>query len=202
MTADSTALPVAYRERAESIEGMVSSISIASEDDLKALSDRIAEVKDFRLAAEKERDASIEPAKAIIAQAKKTWDPVIDRSKELEAGLKQKGIDFTVAARAADVKQVDAIIGRIGEGRGYLKEETAVRQLGEIKRIPSTVKTGGSTFQVKEVRDYEVTDESLIPEEYFDRTLNRARLRAAVVTAKLDVPGTKVVIKNQAASGR
>lgn len=183
----------ALREEADGIEAMIASVVIRNEDDLKGLAERIKEVKNFRVGVEEKRDKTIEPAKAIIEEAKATYNPIIERAKAAEAGLKKKGEQFVTAQLAAKKEADDKLAARVE--KGTMKPETAVRRMEETGPVAKRVSTGAAAFSVREIPDMEIVDESLIPEEWWTRTLDMKRLRAAVITAKIEVPGVKRIMK-------
>lgn len=183
----------ALREEMDRIESMLASIEIKTEDDLKGLAERIKETKTYRVAAETKRDKSIDPAKAIIEEAKTTYNPIIERAKSVEGALKRKGEQFVTAQLATKKIADDRIAARVE--KGTMREDTALKKMEENGTVQKRVTTGIASFGVRHIADYEITNEALIPEEYWNRTLDKARLRAAVVTAKLDVPGTRRITK-------
>jgi len=58
------------------------------------------------------------------------------------------------------------IAARIGEGRGYLKTETAIKKFGEIERVNKEVSSDEGLVQFRATKKFEVMDMSLLPQEY------------------------------------
>lgn len=185
------------KAEAADLSHITETFEVKTDDDMAALADRIKQVKEFRVKVEEKRDKTIEPAKAIIEEAKATYNPIIDGAKGLEATLKQKGVTYTIAKQKAEDEAKAKLAARVE--KGTMKPETAVRKMEAMPETQRTVKTAASQFQVKTVQDIEIVDESKIPDEYFNRVLDTRRLKAAVITAKIEVPGVRVITRNQAA---
>lgn len=70
------------------------------------------------------------------------------------------------------------IASRVGDGRGKLKEETAMRQIDALVTPETKVIADDGTITFRTDRILKVTDISLIPDEYFD--LNESKLLKAL----------------------
>ena len=72
----------------------------------------------------------------------------------------------------------DKIASRVGDGRGKLKEETAMRQIDALVTPETKVIADNGTITFRTDRVLKVIDISLIPDEYFD--LNESKLLKAM----------------------
>jgi len=102
--------------------------------------------------------------------------------------------------QTAEVKRVKAeeakIAQRVGEGKGHLKVETAVRQIEEIVEPEKQVATEAGLVKFREDKVLKITDEKKIPREYLvvdEKKLLEALKAGTVVSgAELDIRMTPV----------
>ncbi len=71
----------------------------------------------------------------------------------------------TEAKRIAD-EEADKISARVGEGKGHLKMETAVKKMEEIETPDNKVVADTGSVKFKTVEQFEVIDIKLLPIEY------------------------------------
>ncbi len=81
------------------------------------------------------------------------------------------------------------IAARVGEGKGKLKVETAIRQMDEVEKPAERVETNAGVVKFRTDKVLKIVDETLIPHEYYD--LNEKRVLDALKEDK-DVPGTVI----------
>lgn len=117
-------------------------------------------------------EAQRKTMKAPILEAGRTIDnffkPFITELGSAETIIKQSMLTAKRKFDAEDAEREAKIMARAEkEGRGSLKEETAINKVSEIDRVDKTIKTssgGGSTF--KKVKQVSITDLNAIPVEY------------------------------------
>lgn len=178
-------------EKAVGMEAAVAAVKVTNQDELAAVSDTIASVKKLAKLIEQEKEKYTGPAKEIIAKAKAQYDPYIARCKDAEADLKRKAQDFMLAEREREEEERKKIVAKVETG--YIKPETAMTKLANVEAAPKTASTGTSKLTMRMRKDVEIVDESKIPDEYYKpRELDMVKLRK-VVTAGVEVPGTKLI---------
>ncbi len=169
----------------------VYAVSVASIEELNTVSDMIAQVKKLAKYIEGEKEKYIAPAKEIIASAKAQYDPYIAQCKAAEVDLKQKAQAFMLAERKREDEERKKIVAKVETG--YIKPETAMTKLADVEVAPKTAATTTSKLTMRMRKDVEIVNQALIPEEYYKpRELDMAKLRK-VVTAGVEVPGTKLI---------
>jgi len=67
---------------------------------------------------------------------------------------------------------------RVGEGRGKLKEETAMRKIEALPTVETRLEADNGTISFRTDRVLKITDIALIPDEYFN--LDESRLLKAL----------------------
>lgn len=181
-----------------SLAERMASVTVTNEDELKAVADHIATVKRIQKGVTEVRDKYIQPAKDIIAHAKATFDPIINNASEVERLLKDKAQTFMVAeqkrkreAEAKEIKKVES---------GYQKPETAARKISEQPEAKKSADATDSKLSMKMVKDFRITDETKIPDEYYKpRELDMQKIKK-VALAGVAIPGVEVFEKPQMSS--
>lgn len=165
----------------------VESVDIGDGLAVQTIVDSIKKAKAF---VTKKQNALIEPAKAIIAEAKDTYGPFLDAVSEAERTIKSRVMEHTLALK----KEEDAKKAKLAQRveKGTMKPETALRKMEDIPEAEKSV--GG--IKVKSVTDYRIVDESKIPDEYWVHTINKALLRKAVLQEGKQIPGVEIYEKS------
>ena len=178
-------------QKATGMAAAVDAVKINSQEELSHASDLIAQVKKLAKYIEGEKDKFTEPAKAIIATAKETYDPYLAQCKDAERALKEKAQAFMLAERKREEDERAKIVKKVETG--YIKPETAMTKLASVPTAPKSAATESSRLTMRMRKDVEIIDQALIPDEYYKpRELDMPKLRK-VVTAGVEVPGTRMI---------
>ncbi len=141
--------------------------------------------------AEAEKETIITPAKAIIKRETARWAPVIDPLKEAVQIIRTEQSRYqTEASRIAKIEQ-DLVIARIGQGKGKLKVETALKKMEDIKSPEDKVTSTSGSVKFRDHPILKIKKLSDIPFEYFD--LNESKVMNAL-KAGIEVPGAEIEI--------
>ena len=171
------------------IAGMKEAVAAVDIKDAAAVKTMVQNITTLRKFVDQKKSALVDPAKAIIEEAKATYDPYINACKEAERDLKDRAMAHVLAERKKEDEKKQKIAQRVE--RGTMKAETAVAKMDEVEKTGAT--HGGVT--VRMMPDIEIVDESKIPEEYWIRTLDTKKIRAVVLQANQEVPGVKRIEK-------
>lgn len=187
-------------QKASGMMAQVFAIKVTNTEELNAVSDMVANVKKLAKFIKDEKEKFTAPAKAIIASAKEKYDPYLDQCAEAEASLKSKASAFMLAERKREEAERQKVLAKVETG--YIKPETAMTKLANVEAAPKTAATASSSISMRMRKDVEIVDQALIPDEYYKpRELDMVKLRK-VVTAGVEVPGTKLVEVPEMASRR
>ncbi len=105
-----------------------------------------------------------------------------------------------MTAEAKRVKEEqDKIAARIGDGKGKLKMETAVRKFDQIEKPEEAVTTDSGMVKFRTDYDVVVTDIRQVPEEYLE--VLTAKVKTAM-KAGVKVPGLRLEEKQVAVNYR
>lgn len=103
------------------------------------------------------------PAKLIIKTEQARWKFAKETLKTAIDFLRgEQSRYMTQETRRAKEEEVK-IAARVGEGKGHLKIETAVKQLSEIDKPEQKVITSAGSVKFREIQKLKIVDQSLIP---------------------------------------
>ncbi len=163
---------------------------------MEAASLMLSEVNKHLDRIEEEKQKVLKPLNEARTAEINRWKPVISTLTTAIDHLRG-----TISAfQTAEVKRVraeeEAIANRVGEGRGKLKVETAVKKIEEIDVPEHQVATEAGLVKFREDKVIKITDESRIPREYLvvDEKKLLEALKAGIVVpgAELDIRMTPV----------
>jgi hypothetical protein len=152
---------------------------------------RIADV----IKAEKEKETK--PLNEAIAAVRKRWKGVEDYFTGGIAGLRRK-IGAYQTEQIAKQREAEAkLAARVGEGKGKLRAETAVRKMDEIERPDTKITAQGGMLRFRPDRVLEITDLAAL-KKYVTETgdwsfmeVNERLLLSLLKTGKV-IPGATV----------
>ena len=113
-----------------------------------------------------EKEKITKPLNEALKAERARWKPM-ETVLESAVSILRKGITAyqTEAKRKADLEAAK-LAERVGEGRGKLKAETAIRKMGEIEGPQAKVETASGSLKFRTEKKFEVVDMSKLPVEY------------------------------------
>ena len=174
------------------MKAMIESSVVTNDDELKSVADKIKNVKDLGKAIKAKKDKFCEPAKAIIAEAKETYDPLLKECENAEMILKQRAGTYMRAVETKRIEDENKIAHKVETG--YIKPETAMDKIDALGEAPKNVRTdNGSGLQMLKRKVAKIENPELVPDEYW--VIDEIRVRKeALERAKNNQPGIPGVI--------
>lgn len=134
-----------------------------------------------KIIAEKEKVTK--PLDEALKAERSRWKPFETQLDEAIALIRRKmSVYQTEQKRAADEEEA-RIAARVGEGKGHLKPETAIKQMEEVERPTSAVTAASGMVKFKTVQDCEVQDFIALIQatglEYVDVSMKKLKILAA-----------------------
>lgn len=113
-----------------------------------------------------EKEKVTKPLNEALKAERARWKPM-ETVLESAVSILRKGISAyqTEAKRKADLETAK-LAERVGEGKGKLKAETAIRKMGEIEGPQAKVATASGSLKFRTEKKFEVVDMSKLPIEY------------------------------------
>lgn len=123
-------------------------------------------------------------------------DKILSRLVQADQSLRQNLLAFDRAekerARKEQERQNKLYEQRMARAEAKGKDPSEVKAPLVVAAPPSSTKSIQGSFSVKTIKKLVITDESKIPEQYFDRIRNDKRIEQAL-RAEIDVPGATLV---------
>lgn len=193
---EDTSLSV-IREKAENMERVVNAIKITTDGEYEAVAENISNVKKLQKYIEGEMARLVDPAKAIIEEAKSKYSPFILKCKEARAKLDKLALDYYNDRERKRLEDEAKIAARVGEGKGHLKEDTAAAKIAALPEVQKAVRTDIGQVVITKRPVMHIVDESKVPDEFW--IIDEVRLRqAALALHKAGQPmiaGVEVVLE-------
>ena len=133
------------------MQKMLDSVQVISEETLKIASDNIKFVKQLKKFIEQKKDKYVAPAKAIIEEARATYDIYIKECAAAEITLKERARVYMAEQTRKQQEEQDKIAARVE--RGTMKPETAVKKIEAMPEVKKTVSSdNGSALRMTKRR--------------------------------------------------
>lgn len=128
----------------------------------------------------KEKKAEIyDPAWATVVAIRAAWKPREDMLANAITIVRAKMNKYRTDAKAKADEEAAKIAARVGEGKGKLKVETAVKQMEAIEQPTGAVATSAGVVKYKTVPKFEVVSLKELPIKY--HLANEVEIRKAML---------------------
>lgn len=139
-----------------------------------------------------DKEKLTKPLNAALKEVRERYKRIETPLQDAIALVRSKMTTYQTAATEIANAEEDKIAARIGDGKGKIKVETAVRKMGEIERPEASVATDAGLVKFRKVKKFEVMDVVLLCEA--DRGAfvlpNDAEIRRAM-NAGRELPGVR-----------
>ena len=133
--------------KAEAMQKMVDETSVTTVEELKAVADKIKNVKILGKAIRTEMEKTTKPAKAIIAEAQSKYLPYEKMCKEAEVALKGKAQVYMSEVERIRKEKEEKIANSVEKGN--IKEQTGLKKMENLGEEKKSVSTDDSQIQMK-----------------------------------------------------
>jgi hypothetical protein len=192
--------PTAVKE-VSIFEKTANDLQIKSAEDVENAVDTLGSIKKMQKSLKEKEDLAKKPFQETLNGIRDAFKPININLTNAESVIKGKIMTF----RSAEAKKVEEqkakIEGRVGDGKGKLKVQTAINQISSAESSKSAghINTGNSTMTVRLIKKLEIINEALIPREFLVVDTTKVRASAFKIYdlqkegVKVDmIPGIKV----------
>lgn len=166
-------------EKAAGMETMLAAVKITTDEEYDAVAEKIGNVKKFKKYVQDEMAKLVDPAKAIIEEAKSKYNPFIVQCDNARAKLDKLALDYYNAKEKKRLEDEAKIAARVGDGKGHIKVETAAAQIEKLPEVRKSVKTGSGSMTITKRPVMYIVDENLVPDEFW--IVDEVKLRQAAL---------------------
>lgn len=163
----------------------ISALEIAGPKDMEVASDIRTKLKKIASSVKADKEKITKPLNETLKEVRGRYSPIEDKIDEALTMLDKKmSIYQTEAKRIADAEAAK-IAARVGDGKGKLQPETAVRKLGEIDAPAQVIDSEHGSTGFITVKKFEVINLNKLPIEYHlaNETMIRQAMREGVELA-------------------
>lgn len=132
-------------------------LSIQNAEDMSVATEMLSQVNKYADSIEAEKEKVTKPLNQALKAERARWKPIEEICDKAVSLIRRKMTDYQTAAVAKQKEEEQKIADRVGEGKGKLKVETAVRKMGEIAVPESSVATDAGMVKFKTIKKFEVT---------------------------------------------
>lgn len=177
----------------------VQELTINSKEDLDGAVELLSQINKYGDSIKEEKDKVLRPLLDATKAERARWKPIEDTVKEGVATLKTKMGDYHTMVEEKAKEEQEKIANRVGEGRGKIKVETAVKKIGEVETAEKNVSTDAGKATFITVKKFEVEDISKLPVEYL--LPNEVAIRKAMKEGT-ELPGVRYYEEKQIRNSR
>jgi hypothetical protein len=162
------------------------SIFVKNDKDMALAAEALSKVNKYADTVEEKREAITKPLNVALKASRALFKPLEDR---LQASIDhiRKEMSRYQTEKVKVMREEEAkIAARVGEGKGKIKIETAVRKMGEVEKPVDELVAESGVVTFMEVLKFKVMDITLVPPEYL--LVDEVKVRAAL-KAGAKVPG-------------
>ena len=158
------------------------SIIITSPKDMSAAVSFLSKlnVQLDRITTEKEKVTK--PLNEALKAERGRWKPLETVLESAIASVRTVITRYQTEESKRAAESAAKIAARVGEGKGHLKAETAIKKLSEIDKPEERVATDEGTVKFREVQKFAVEDMSKLPIEY--HLADEVKIRAVMREGK------------------
>ncbi|MFA9262891.1 MAG: hypothetical protein ACEQSB_06115 [Undibacterium sp.] len=154
------------REKVKGMQSMIDSSPVTNEEQLQSVADKIKNVKILEKFIKEKKDKFVAPAKAIVDEAKATYDPLIKECQNAEIVLKERAKKYMLEQERARIAEENKIAARVE--KGTMKPETAAAKIEAMPEVQKTVITEtGSGLRMAKRKVAKIVDQNLIADDFW-----------------------------------
>lgn len=113
-----------------------------------------------------EKEKVTKPLNEALKAERERWKPLESALENAISSIRSKMSSYQTESARKAKEEEEKIASRIGEGKGHIKIETAIKKIDAIERADKQVATEAGLIKFRTDKVLKITDESLIPREY------------------------------------
>ena len=170
-------------------------VVIKNEKDMSLASEMRTQLKAYEKQVTAKKEEATKPLSLALKNIRGWFAPLEERIEETMSSINRAMITYQTEQKAIADAEAEKIASRVGEGKGKLKTETAIRKMGEIDKPAEKVTTasGGTQFITTkkfEVMDLEALAKCRDKQGGFYILADEPRIRTAM-KAGIELPGVR-----------
>lgn len=164
---------------------------IEDEEGMGIATELLSKLNQFGDRMKEEREKVTKPLNEALEAERARWRPIDETNKTAISIVRGKMSLYQTEQVEKQRKEEARIAARVGEGKGKLKVETAVKKIENLKQVDNKVSSSSGSVKFREDKILKITDETKIPREYLivDEKMVLSALKAGLVVmgAELEI---------------
>lgn len=140
-------------------------IEIVDEKSLTVAVEKLSQINKYLDQVTKTKETVTKPLNFALKAARELFKPLESSLGEVKDYLRHGMTTYQTEKKRIEDIEANKIENRIGEGKGKLKFETAVKKIEDLKTVDN-IKSDSGSVKFKTVEKFEVEDISKLPIEY------------------------------------
>lgn len=175
------------------------SLNITSQPDMEIATLLLSQLNKVNDEIDKEKQKVLKPLNEARTAEINRWKPLTLQYEDAIASLRQKLSTYQTNAVRLNIEATSRIADRVGDGKGKLKIDTAVRKIEALDKPVEAVSTPAGTLRFRTDRVLRIIDTSIIPRQYLvpDEATILTDLKAGITVAGCVLEEVQVAVNNR-----
>jgi len=164
------------------------SVTIKGDSDMRYAVENLSSLNRYLDEVTSQREAITKPLTAALKSARALFKPIEERLGGAIGSVRAEMSRYQTLEVVRVENEASKIAKRVGEGRGKIGIETAVRKIGEIDGVASSVIGDNGMVKFRSVRKFEILEVDKVPREYM--VVDEIAVRKAML-AGVEIAGVR-----------
>lgn len=156
-----------YQKEVSPLVARAQEIEINNGEDMIEATEILSQVNKKLDQMKAEKEKVLGPLREAANAEKARWKPLEDMFTPLVLRLRMLMGNYQTMMLKKQADDQMKIASRIGDGKGKLKVETAIKKLGELETVDAKIETEVGGLSFREKKQLKIVDIKLIPEQYW-----------------------------------
>jgi len=166
----------------------VANIEIKDQKGMTVATEDLSKLNKYADQVKKTKEGVTKPLNEALKAARAIFAPIEDKLDTAISSIRNAMISYQTEQKRIADEEAAKIAARVGEGKGKLKVDTAIRKIDAIDKPEKSVSTGSGSVKFQTVKRFEVMDVTMLPTEYI--LANDVAIRKAML-AGIEIAGVR-----------
>lgn len=163
-------------------------ITISDVATLAEATETLSQANQYLKALTIDKETMTKPLNDALKAIRAKYAPTEKALEEIIVSIRKAMTTYQTEQLKKQQEEEEKIAARVGDGKGKLQLETAVKKIAEIPQVEKKVATDSGSVTFKPVKKFEVTNCSQLPAEYI--LPNETAIRLAMGKG-IELPGVR-----------
>lgn len=170
------------------IQKIGSNLTIIDVPTLAQATEYLSQANQYLTALTKDKETMTKPLNEALRAIRAKYAPTEKALEDVILSIRKAMTTYQTQETLRIKEEEEKIASRVGDGKGKLKVETAIKKIEDIERTPDKVTSSSGSITFKESKKFEVTNCSQLPPQYI--LPNETAIRSAM-NKGIELPGVR-----------